>query len=78
MLGVPKSLSENCGIMCMIKGLMNYDLKRFLFRSSHFSFFDFGHFWQQSYENITQSLFTFCKATWAKLKKRKENHTTLK
>ena len=30
----------------------------------------------QKYENITQSLFTFCKARWARQKKWKENHTT--
>ena len=30
----------------------------------------FGHFWQWSYENITKSLFTFCKARCAS----KENH----
>ena len=28
------------------------------------------------YENIMQSLFTFCTARWARQKKRKENHAT--
>ena len=40
-----------------------------MFRSSHFSFFVFGHFWRPSYENITQSLFTFCKVRWTRRKK---------
>ena len=31
----------------------------------------------QKYENIMQSLFTFCKARWARRKKKqKENHST--
>ena len=36
---------------------------------SFIPFFVFGHFWRRSYENIRQSLFTFCKARWARRKK---------
>ena len=44
-------------------------------------FFIFG-FWSllatklQKYKNITLSLYTFCKARWARRKKGKENHVT--
>ena len=46
------------------------------FRSSHFSFLVFGHFWQQSYEN-TKVLRNLC-LQFARQdgKKQKENHAT--
>ena len=47
-----------------------------MFCSCHFWFMLFGLFWRQSYVNITLYLITFCKARWARQKKRKENHTT--
>ena len=34
-------------------------IKYEMFRSSHFSFFVFDHFWQRSYEN-TKTLHTIC------------------
>ena len=46
-----------------------------MFCSSHFLFMVFGHFW--SYENITQSLFTFCKARWTRRKKTGKKITKL-
>ena len=48
-----------------------------MFCSSHFWFMLFGLFWRQSYVNITLYLITFCKARWARQKKKsKENHAT--
>ena len=48
-----------------------------MFRSSHFSFSFFGHFWRQSYES-TKTLRNPCLnfARWARQKKRKGNHAT--
>ena len=45
-----------------------------VFRSPHFLFFVFGHFWRQGYEN-TKFLHNLClyKEKWAK---RKKNHAT--
>jgi len=52
-----------------------------MFRSAHFSFLVFGHFWRRSYEN-TKILCNLClhfarqdgkNQTW---KERKENHST--
>ena len=63
----------------MIKGLMNYDLKRFLFRSSHFSFFDFWSLMAKIYENtkILRNLcLHFARQDGQDGKKRKENHAT--
>ena len=52
---------------------------RFLFRSSHFWFLVFGHFWRQSYEN-TKILRNLClhfeRQDGQDGKKRKENHAT--
>ena len=47
-----------------------------MFCSSHFSFFVFGHFWQQSYKN-TKILHSLC-LHFARQdgKKWKENHPT--
>ena len=52
-----------------------------MFCSSHFSFLDFGHFWQRScYKNtniLCNLCLHFCKARWARLiKKQKENRAT--
>ena len=52
------------GILKAVKRLLVYDIRtnewqkgpsmnQVMFRSSHFSFLVFGHFWQPSYENIT-------------------------
>ena len=50
-----------------------------MFRSSHFSFLVFGHFWQQSYENtkILRNLcLHFARQDGQDGKNRKENHAT--
>ena len=50
-----------------------------MFRSSHFCFFVFGHFWQRSYNNM-KILRNFClhfaRQDGQDRKKRKENHAT--
>ena len=52
---------------------------RLLFRSSHFSFLVFGHFWQRSYENtkiLCNLCLHFARQDGQDGKKRKENHAT--
>ena len=50
-----------------------------MFRSAHFSFLVFGHFWRQSYKN-TKILQNFClhfaRQDGQDGKNRKENHAT--
>ena len=67
------------------KHVKNKNIKKtgLLFRLFHFLFLFLGHFWQRSYENtkillhIFKSFFTFCKARWARQKKKPEkNHAT--
>ena len=53
----------------------------YMFRSSHFSFLVFAHFWQRSYKNakILHILCLHCvKQDGQDRKKRKENHKYLK
>ena len=55
---------------------LNY---RLLFRSSHFAFLVFGHFWQRSYENtkiLCKICFHFARQYGQDGKKRRENHAT--
>ena len=50
-----------------------------MFRSFHFSFFIFGHFWRRSYENtkILCNLYLhFARQDGQDRKKRRENHAT--
>ena len=44
-----------------------------MFRSSHFSFLFFGHFWRRSYQNMKILLL---QGKMGITKKRKENHAT--
>ena len=51
----------------------------FMFRSSHFSFLGFGHYWRQSYENtkILRNLcLHFARQDGQDGKRQKENHVT--
>ena len=72
---------KQCRIV-MMQGLIyaTFSLWRLLFRSSHFSFFVIGHFWQQSYKN-KKILHNFClhfaRQDGKDGKDGKENHVTL-
>ena len=50
-----------------------------MFRSSHFSFLVFGHFWRQSFENtkiLSNICLCFARQDGQDRKKQKENHAT--